>query len=68
MSSKAEGAEEILKELWAVKDAYAKRFNYDLGAIFEDQLKLGQKLRQEGYRLGSIEDRSDLKGSPERAK
>ena len=29
-------ADEVLRELWRVKDANAKRFNYDLNALFDD--------------------------------
>ncbi|OGV78951.1 MAG: hypothetical protein A3K19_23965 [Lentisphaerae bacterium RIFOXYB12_FULL_65_16] len=29
-------SDEVLRELWRVKDENAKRFNYDLSALFDD--------------------------------
>jgi hypothetical protein len=37
--------DEILTEIWRIRDEYAKSFNYDLDAIFSD---LKSKERQSG--------------------
>jgi len=39
----------ILEELWAVRDAHAKKFNQDLRAIFDDYKRIADEMKEEGY-------------------
>ena len=51
----------ILEEVWAARDAYAKKFNYDLEAMIKDQKRLAQELRQQGYTVATPSQKEELK-------
>lgn len=44
----------IVAEVRAVRDAHAKKFNYDPRAIFEDILKTQEELKKKGYKFTSL--------------
>ncbi len=44
---------EILEEIWAVRDAHAKKFNYDLTAIGRDVRSIEERLGPEWRRVSA---------------
>ncbi len=47
-------ADEILREIWRIKDEFAARFNHDLGAIFR---YLKKKERESGRQYVNLTKR-----------
>ncbi len=41
----------IVAEIRAVREAHARKFNYDLNAIFEDIKRHEEELRRQGYKF-----------------
>lgn len=46
--------DEIVEEVRAIRDAHARQFNYDAGAIFDDLLKTQEELKKQGYRFAPL--------------
>lgn len=44
----------ILGEIRAIREAHAKRFNYDFDAMFEDLKKKEEEYKKKGYKFVSF--------------
>ncbi len=51
MSNEKEWEDPIVAEIHAIREAHAKRFNYNLDAIFQDHLKKQSELEASGWKL-----------------
>ena len=47
--------DDIVREVREIREAYARRFNYDLDAIHRDLVEQQEKLKAEGWRMVSFQ-------------
>ena len=46
----------IIAEVWAAKDAIARKFNYDLKSLFNDSVRFAEQMKKEGYNFTQNKD------------
>lgn len=51
----------IVAEVRATRDAYAKKFNYNLDAMFEDLLKRQEERKKQGYQYVTLPPKKKAK-------
>lgn len=54
MEKKENWEDPIITEIRAIRKARAKKFNYDLDAMFEDLKKKGEEYKKQGYKFVSL--------------
>jgi hypothetical protein len=49
---------EILSEIRGIRDEHAKAFDYDMHALFEEHRRETERLRKEGWKIVSVNQKS----------